>query len=273
MSETTIAWTEHTWNPVRGCSRISPGCVNCYAERMAGRQLPGMRFTDGTALAVIKSDGPHWTGRVELIPHMLDVPLRRRKPTTYFVNSMSDLFHEGLSNEDIRRVFQVICECRGRHTFQILTKRAARLPEWFAWAKTVEPGWFNERGILDLWQTWLGVSAEDQQRKSRIEMLRETPAAVRFLSLEPLLEDLGTLDLRGIGWCIAGGESGPGARPCDVAWIRSIVQQCKAAGVPVFVKQLGAHVIQGGGRRFKKDPKGGDMSEWEHDLRVREMPA
>lgn len=119
---------------------------------------------------------------------------------------------------------------------------------------------------------WLGVSVENRETKHRIDALRQVPAALRFLSLEPLLEDLGELSLSGIAWVIVGGESGPGARPCNTAWIRSIVEQCNAARVPAFCKQLGAHVIQNGERRIKRDKKGGDMHEWEHDLRVREFP-
>lgn len=207
MGKSSIEWTEQTWNPARGCTRISPGCVNCYAERMAARDLPGLKSPTGEPFAIITPSGPRWTGKVELIPHMLDVPLKRNKPTTWFVNSMSDLFHEELSNEDIRRVFQVIRECRGRHTFQILTKRAARLPEWFAWAKTVEPGWFNAAGILDLWQVWIGVSVEDQQRADeRIPHLLATPAAVRWVSYEPAL---GPVDFEGY----LGGDWA-----CDCGW-------------------------------------------------------
>ena len=278
MGKTSIEWTGETWNPVRGCSRISPGCVNCYAERMAARfvyqnvageggesQKPGVFH----GFAVMRPSGPHWTGKVELIPHMLDVPLKRRKPTTYFVNSMSDLFHEGLPFEDIDRVFAVMALCP-QHTFQCLTKRADRMREYFTKeiplsgrdelvaAQAAHTGrivWdargserhnyfgcgqigdISNRRVFPGWplpNVHLGVSVEDQQRKERIDMLRETPAAVRFLSLEPLLEDLGTLDLRGIGWCIVGGESGPGARPLNVDWVTSIVEQCKAAGTACF---------------------------------------
>lgn len=307
MSKTTIEWTEQTWNPVRGCSPVSPGCANCYAERQGGRFCGSGRPFDGfVQIGKNGNRGPHWTGKVDLIEHMLDIPLRTRKPTMWFVNSMSDLFHEGLSDEAIDRVFAVMALCP-QHTFQVLTKRAKRMREYFGrqfvagdvqiqandlraiyrvpfagdtmlrkFPFTITPEEALEVSDVDRWplsNVWLGVSVEDQQRKSRIDELRETPAAVRFLSVEPLLEDIGTLDLRGVGWVIVGGESGPGARPFDVAWARSIVRQCQSANVPVFVKQLGAHVIQGGERRIKKDKKGGDPVEWPEDLRIRQMPT
>lgn len=243
MSATTIEWTQMTWNPVRGCRPISPGCKNCYAERIAARNLPAMKSpTTGKPFAIMRSDGPHWTGTVELIPHMLDVPMKRRKPTTWFVNSMSDLFHEDLSDQEIARVFRAICECRGRHTFQILTKRSNRLREWFQWAKISEPGWFDDRGVLDLWKTWIGVSIESRAYLSRIDDLRDTPAALRFLSIEPLLEDLGEIDLTGIHWVIVGGESGPGSRIMRSSWVESIRNQCLDSGVPFFFKQWGEYL-------------------------------
>jgi protein gp37 len=214
----------------------------------------------------MRPSGPRWTGKVELISSMLDVPLKRRKPTTWFVNSMSDLFHENLSDEDVYRCFAVM-ELAHWHTFQILTKRAERLPKLMARIY----GGANMGRILP--NVWLGTSIGVRSTLHRVDDLRETPAAVRFLSLEPLLEELGTLDLHGIDWVIVGGESGPGARPCDVDWIRAIVAQCKAARVACFVKQLGALVIGSYGDVVRlKDPKGGDPAEWPEDLRVREVP-
>lgn len=310
---TKIQWTEATWNPVRGCSRVSSGCRNCYAERQAARGLPGMRFSDGSPLAVMRESGPRWTGRVELQEHMLDIPLRRKTPTMYFVNSMSDLFHEDLPDEAIDRIFAVMALCP-QHTFQVLTKRAERMREWLD--RMYMPD-LIDRAIVALgrdtrpefqWplpNVWLGVSCEDQATADqRIPELLQTPAALRFVSAEPLL---GPVDLEsisqcmddnspedghcqraseagdtleclrllrhgapGIDWVIVGGESGPGARPFDLAWARQIVAQCKAAGVACFVKQLGAKPI---GLKLR-DRKGGDMAEeeWPEDLRVRQMP-
>ncbi len=278
MSKTKIEWTRgddgnpgYTWNPVRGCSRCSPGCLHCYAERMAARNLPGMKSpTTGEPFAIINGNGPHWTGKVELIPSMLDVPLKRRKPTTWFVNSMSDIFHEALSFNEIRRVHLTMIDASW-HTFMVLTKRSARMAEYFDWLLREGSGRVdNAPGNI-----WLGVSVESRDYLSRIDDLRRTPAVVRFLSLEPLLEDLGTLDLTGISWCIVGGESGPGARPCELSWMQSIVKQCQAAKVPVFVKQIGSNPYWKEyemGRARPGDRKGGDMSEWPEDLRVREMP-
>lgn len=324
MSKTSIQWTEQTWNPVRGCSPVSPGCKLCYAERQGGRFAgPGRPFDGFIQIGKNGVPGPHWTGKVELIPHMLDVPLRRKIPTTYFVNSMSDLFHEGLAARDIDKVFAIMSQSP-QHTFQVLTKRPRQMLEYMRAERTPDGideagmsfGWChaNVDGRWPLPNVWLGVSVEDQQRADeRIPELLQTPAAVRFLSVEPLL---GPVDLdciptgKGTGdewapvihmnplsrasvlaphvhWVIVGGESGPGARPCNTEWIRSIVKQCQAVGVPVFVKQLGAkpYEIVGHGFhyaaprhsppvRYHKfiDRKGGDMSEWPHDIRIREMP-
>ena len=260
MSASKIEWTQETWNPVRGCSRISEGCRNCYAERQAARNLPGMKSpTTGEPFAVMTPSGPRWTGKVELIPHMLDVPLKRKKPTTYFVNSMSDLFHESLPDEEIAGVFRALHRAP-QHTYQILTKRAERMA-------AIMPRIVATFGVMP--NVWLGVSVEDQAAADlRIPHLLKTPAAVRFLSVEPLL---GSVDLRkwlrgqcpqchgfddycadvaicetcrglnpiGIDWVIVGGESGPGARPMHPDWARSIRDQCVAAGVPFFFKQWG----------------------------------
>lgn len=273
MSKTSIEWCTDTWNPVRGCSRVSEGCRNCYAERMAARNLPEMRSpTTGNPFAVRGSDGPHWTGVVELIPEKLDEPLHWRKPRRVFVNSMSDLFHEALRDEAIDRMFGVMAQAP-QHTFQILTKRPERMPGWF---KGIDPDQARMSSRLlriaagvpwPLPNVWLGVSVEDQATADeRIPLLLQTPAAKRFISLEP---QLAPVDLaawlpicadcnrhRGkptapithhhppaLDWVIVGGESGPGARPFDVEWARSTVRQCREAGVACFVKQLGARLI------------------------------
>lgn len=317
MSRTSIEWAAtqnpdgsftagEVWNCLRGCSRISPGCGGgaivgpngerggCYAEAIAARfSDPGAPF-HGYATRTDK--GPRWTGKVTPLPEKLSEPLKRRRPTTWFVNSMSDLFHEDVPDDYIAAVFGVMAACP-QHTFQILTKRAERLPQWFEWVETLLPatGKLPASACLDFatrtlgrheigdWsygQTapWplpnvhLGVSVEDRKHGlPRIDHLRAAPAAVRFLSIEPLLEDLGEIDLTGIGWVIVGGESGQGARPMNVNWIRRVMWNCRAQKVPVFVKQLGANP-HNGLTTLRVRSKGGDMAEWPEDLRVREMP-
>lgn len=379
MDKTKIQWTDATWNPVTGCSKVSSGCKNCYAEAVAGRWWGERKFTD-----------------VQTHADRLDQPLRWRRPRRVFVNSMSDLFHDAVPDAFIDRVFAVMA-LAPRHTFQVLTKRPGRMRDYMgklSVSGSVESvvqrleAAAQAMGVSDEGQcqianalygslgagrnvgwpmrnVWLGVSVEDQRAADeRIPLLLQTPAAVRFLSCEPLLSgvDLGLRNwvadgvpwagrwvrltrpvgpdlpelvgtkggahiadagvyrahanrngalavetpggrlgikpdeftaLPTLDWVIAGGESGPGARPCDVAWIRSIVEQCKAAGVPAFVKQLGAEAgIHGGNPPLiytrhcgfwhgdqdgwivrMKDRKGGDPSEWPEDLRVREFPA
>ena len=275
-----IEWTDRTWNPVRGCSRVSEGCRNCYAEVIASR----FGSVSGSPFNGFARDGK-WTGRVELIEHRLRDPLSWRKPCRVFVNSMSDLFHEGLPDEAIDRVFAIMALAY-QHTFQVLTKRPERMHEYLRghaaggrhiWraAQQVEmprgrnkpaPGW-------PLPNVWLGVSVENQAAADRILVLLQTPAAVRFISAEPLLALVGlSAWLDSIDWVIVGGESGPNARGCHLGWIRSIVQQCKAADVPVFVKQLGARPYSATQHVTIRDRKGGTMSEWPEDLRVREFP-
>ena len=212
--KSAIEWTEATWNPVTGCTKVSPGCAHCYAERFAERfrGVPGHPYENGFDL--------------ELRPARLEQPLRWRAPRLIFVNSMSDLFHEDVPVDFIHRIFEVM-EQASQHTFQVLTKRAERLQELapsLPWPANV----------------WMGVSVENQIWSSRIDHLRETPAAVRFLSCEPLLGPL-ELDLTGVSWVIAGGESGPRARPMRPEWVHSIRQQCQAWEVPFFFKQWGAH--------------------------------
>jgi len=210
---TGIEWTEATWNPVTGCTKVSPGCKHCYAERMAERlrAMGQPNYRDGFALT--------------LQPHMLDLPLRWKKPQVIFVNSMSDLFHDRVPLAYIQRVFGVMRMAHW-HRFQVLTKRAERLA-----AVAARLPWPP--------QLWMGVSVEEGRYRHRIDRLRSTAAAVRFLSLEPLLGPLPGLDLTGIDWVIVGGESGPGARPMHPAWALDIRDQCLAAGVPFFFKQWG----------------------------------
>ncbi len=292
--KTTIGWCVdprtgeqgHTWNPVRGCSRVSPGCTNCYAARMAARNLPGMRSpVTGEPFAAMYPTGfPMWTGRVELIESKLREPLKRRTPTLYFANSMSDLFHENLSDDDIDRVFAVMALCP-QHLFLVLTKRAKWMWKWYSnpapsnkpmASNRISEIVFSQSGsLLQEWplpNVWLGVSAEDQQRADeRIPWLLKIPAALRFVSGEPLLEDVDVLPflrkicpqcgksygdtacgpthavvrrMRGntgnsLDWVICSGEGGPGARPMHPDWARRVRDDCVAASVPYFFKGWG----------------------------------
>ena len=221
-----IEWTEQTWNPTVGCTKISPGCKNCYAEGMA-RRLKAMGasgYGNGFVLTVL--------------PERLDDPVKRKKSTVYFVNSMSDLFHEKVPDEYIEKVFDVI-KRTPQHTYQILTKRAARMARFFK-TRTVPQN------------AWMGVSVEDRKYGvPRIDHLRKVPASIRFLSVEPLLEDVGVLNLKDIHWVIVGGESGPKARPMYSSWAQAVQHQCEAQEVAFFFKQWG-----GWGADGKKRAKG-----------------
>lgn len=208
-----IEWTEATWNPVTGCTKISEGCRHCYAHTMAKR-LHAMK-------------NPRYINGFDVTLHhdLLDAPLRWKKPRSIFVNSMSDLFHKDIPYEFIRSVFKTM-ESASWHTFQVLTKRPDRLGEiahLLPWPKNI----------------WQGVSVENENATYRIDHLRQVPAKIRFLSIEPLISQLKNLDLTGIHWVIVGGESGFGARPMDVSWVRSIRDQCQEQGVAFFFKQWG----------------------------------
>jgi len=232
MAQSSIEWTESTWNPLTGCTKISPGCKFCYAERMAKR-LHGMHQ-------------PRYANGFELTLHedLLELPLSWKKPQRVFVNSMSDMFHQDVPLAFIQKAFDVMRRASW-HQFQVLTKRSDRLLELsptIAW-----PG-----------NAWMGVSVERQDYVSRIDDLRGTGAAVKFLSLEPLLGSLRDLNLAGINWVIVGGESGPGARPMDVQWVLDIRAQCRAAGVPFFFKQWGGFNKKKSGRLLE----GRTWDEW-----------
>lgn len=285
MGKTSIEWTRGedgtegvTWNPIRGCSRVSPGCDNCFAMFIAHRfSGPGKPFE---GLTTIRRGKPDWAGTARFIPGMLATPLRWRKPRRVFVNSMTDLFHESLTNEEIAAVFGAMTACP-HHTFQILTKRPKRAAEWFKWVEAqgmkdtdedLEPGWkiaafcngaftktarwrvdsshehLSNRGVNE-W-TWplpnvhLGVSAENQETwDARKSFVHTCPAAVHWASLEPLLGpiELGSTGEFHLDWCVIGGEAGRGSRPMDIAWARSLIEQCRQAGIPVFTKQLGGN--------------------------------
>ena len=231
-----IQWTDATWNPIAGCSVRSPGCTNCYAMRQAAR-LENMGNEKYKGLTKIVNGNPVWTGEVRLDRNSLYLPRTWIKPRKIFVNSMSDLFHEDLPSSSIYYVFDAMIEA-SQHTYQILTKRPETMLEFL---KYFEPqyNWGDDRIAFLKNNLWLGTSVEDRARKSRIDILRQIPIGVKFLSLEPLLEDLGDLDLRGIDWVIVGGESGPNARPINPEWVRAIRDQCVAQNVPFFFKQWG----------------------------------
>lgn len=355
-TNSAIEWTEATWNPVTGCTRVSAGCDHCYAVGMTHRLESMGQAEKYGGLTVLNNRGDrHFNGVVRCHEDAMSIPLRRKKPTMYFVNSMSDLFHKDVPFEFIDRVFAVMALCP-QHTFQILTKRPERMAEYFAnrdfvdiivdmkalhefgndelatkftraynWdtrgthesvlERVLGPSIFagDPTTLPDKWplpNVWLLTSCEDQAAADeRIPHLLRCPAAVRGLSLEPLIGEILLNDCDDdhpnplvpcpvpgdtgwenrhddrhtrctvcdgaevIDWVIVGGESGKGARPCDESWIRSIVEQCREAGVPCFVKQLGSHsTFLGPWSTRRRDHKGGDPIEWPEDLRVREMP-
>jgi protein gp37 len=217
-ASSTIEWTDATWNPVRGCTKITPGCAHCYAETFAERfrGVPGHPYEHGFDL--------------RLVPEKLSEPLRWASPRTIFVNSMSDLFHKDVPDWYVEQVARVMA-LADWHTYQVLTKRAERMRDLLGSRLAF---------AAKLPHIWWGVSVENRKHGvPRIGVMRETPAAVRFLSIEPLLEDLGEIDLSGIGWVIVGGESGAGARPLEREWVVRIREQCRAAEVPFFFKQWG----------------------------------
>jgi protein gp37 len=226
--ETTIEWTDATWNPVSGCTKISSGCDNCYAERIAER-FRGVRnhpFENGFDLT--------------LRNHKVREPLTWRAPKRIFVNSMSDLFHKGIPRDFVNSVFDTM-EQATWHSFQILTKRSSLMRRYVNHR-------YGERNAPS--HIWLGVSIEDRRALVRLTHLKQARAAVRFVSFEPLLEDLGAVDLEGIHWAIAGGESGPAARPMDAAWARSLRDQCSSQFVPFFFKQWGGSRAKAGGNEL-----------------------
>ncbi|NQT61678.1 MAG: phage Gp37/Gp68 family protein [Candidatus Marinimicrobia bacterium] len=229
MSSSKIEWTEATWNPITGCDKISPGCKNCYAERMAKR---------------LKAMGsPNYVNgfKTTLHRHVLDYPLQMKKPQMIFVNSMSDLFHKDVPTEFIQDLFSIMREASW-HTFQVLTKRSERLLELdseLEWAPNI----------------WMGVSVESNGYLHRVDHLRETTAITKFLSCEPLIGSLSKMDISGIDWVIAGGESGPGARYLNAEWVYEIRDNCVANSVPFFFKQWG-------GVRKKKNGRSLDGKTW-----------
>lgn len=297
---TEISWTDETWNFLAGCSKISAGCRNCYAINMAHR-LPKMadaleaqgknpgRLAAYRGLTQKTPHGVDWTGEVHFIESAFEQPLKWKKPRKIFINSMSDCFHPSVKDEWLVQALEVM-KRTPQHIYQLLTKRPARMLEFFERQDIESPS-----------NLWLGVTVENQNTADeRIPLLLQTPAAVRFLSCEPLLKQVDLsqhLGMHWVGlgeescihWVIAGGESGPNARPCQIEWIQSIVEQCQEAEVDVWVKQLGSVPVQefGGasyapgitqepyevepGQRLRS-PKGSDPSEWPEDLRVQQFP-
>lgn len=237
-SVSRIEWTEQTWNPTVGCSKVSPGCENCYAEVMAKR------------LQAMGTPGYENGFELTLLPNRLEEPLQRKKPTVFFVNSMSDVFHDGVPFSYVDRILEVI-ENSPQHTFQILTKRAARMAEYFSSKKAPD-------------NAWLGVTVEDRAYGlPRIDELRKIDAKVRLISSEPLLESLGQFDLTGIHWVIVGGESGPKARPMEKEWVEEILRQCEDAKVAFFFKQWGTWGPDGRKRAKKQNGKELDGRTWQ----------
>lgn len=299
--KSAIEWTDATWNPVVGCSIVSSGCTNCYAMKMAARieKMAAHSMAEHVKVQTHYAGttqpskaGAVWTGKVAAAPeHILRQPLKWKRSRKIFVNSMGDLFHESIPDEWIDRVFAVMALCP-QHTFQVLTKRAERMRDYMsrvdldAIARMHAPSIVQKlKRSWPLSNVWLGVSCERQQEADeRIPHLLQTPAAIRFVSAEPLLgpidfsmhlgaapnhEDLARL----LNWIIVGGESGPHARVHDIQWSRDIIAQCKAASVAVFEKQLGSRPIGNAARSLNlKDRKGGDWSEWPDDLRIRQFP-
>lgn len=311
MNRTAIQWTDFSWPIVNGCMRCSPGCKNCYAEGLEATRLVHLPKYQG--LAVMTPGGPRWTGETRLWEPDLYAPLRkhpelarnlRRGPGSrpmVFVADMGDLFYEKVRPLEIARVFAVMRLATG-WDFQILTKRQDRLvllsdPRFLDLVEAAADTIAEELGIENpvapwpLPNVWVGVSCEDKPRLARLDRLREVPAAVRFVSIEPLLEDLGIVDWRGIDWAIVGGESGRKARPFDVRWARALLARARAAEVAFFLKQLGSKAYTdardngrmpgayepGAGvlsaiRLRLVDSHGGDPNEWAEDLQVREFP-
>lgn len=221
-----IEWTDATWNPIVGCSVISPGCTNCYAMRLAAR-LARMNLDKYKGSVRRSGSRDIWTGRITVDASALSAPLNWRRPRRVFVNSMSDLFHEGVPPWAIKRVWSVMAEA-SQHTFQVLTKRPTRMAELL-----------TECQLPPLPHVWLGTSVELASCLDRIDVLRLVPAAVRFVSFEPLLGPIAPVDLSGIQWAIVGGESGPGARKVEHSWIEGIRESCDRQGVAFFFKQWG----------------------------------
>ena len=243
MKYSKIEWTEATWNPSTGCNKVSAGCKNCYAETMAKR------------LQAMGAPGYENGFEFSLMPERLEMPLKIKKPTKFFVNSMSDLFHEKMPFDFLDKVFDVISKTP-RHKYQILTKRELIMAEYF-----------RSRSVPE--NVWLGVTVESSRTKHRIDFLRQIDAKIRFLSIEPLIDDVGDLELEGIHWVIVGGESGPKARPMRPEWAVRVKDQCSAQGVAFFFKQWGAWGEDGVKRNKKSNGRNLLGREWTEEPHVK----
>lgn len=300
----SIEWTEKTWNPTVGCSKVSAGCQNCYAINQAyrnaaigqklaeqGKNAGRLAYYDG--LTEKRGERVEWTGAVKFVPEALDIPLKTRKPTKFFVNSMSDLFHESVSDEQLDKIFAVMALAE-KHVFQVLTKRPQRMVEYFS--KTPSEGnypagfetqyniEYHANGMADsaeksiklpLPNVWLGVTCENQKAADeRIPLLQKVPAAVRFVSFEPLLEKVSISPehhFQDIDWAIIGGESGNKARPCQIEWILDLLLRCQDYGVTPFVKQIGSKPLLNN-KKFNSQGKGNDIDSWPDVIKVRRFP-
>lgn len=239
MSDTSIEWTEKTWNPTKGCSKVSPGCTNCYAIRMAMR-LQAMGQPSYQGLTRKSGSRYQWTGKVSLAPETLTMPLRWKKPSMIFVNSMSDLFHENIPVAFLKSIWDVMAKA-DHHQFQILTKRPERMKELLQ----------DTSLFPSLPNVWLGVSIEDANYLYRLDILKNTPAYIRFASLEPLLGPLTGIDLKNIDWAIVGGESGPKSRSVKEEWVEEIERACRISGTFFFFKQWGGKNKKRTGREWR----------------------
>jgi protein gp37 len=271
---TTIEWTDETWNPVTGCDRISPGCAHCYAKSL--HDMRHRAHLNGKRMPLQYHEPFE---HVHCWPERLEIPLHWRAPRLCFVNSGADIFHEDVDFPFLGMIYAHMAIAHW-HTFQFLTKRPERMLEWYSEAPK-HPNFFRVaagRSACLPWplpNVWPGVSVESKKYLYRLDLLRQVPAPVRMVSFEPLLEDLGTVNLDGIGWAIVGGESGVAGRPFNLAWAESLRDQCKAADVPFFMKQVGSFPVRDRPEKITwqlGDRKGGDPSEWPEGLRVREFP-
>lgn len=238
MADTSIEWTDSTWNPVAGCTVITPGCTNCYAMRMAAR-LDAMGLAKYRGLTRKSGDRYVWTGRIRLDNASLAAPLSWSKPRKIFVNSMSDLFHADVPANFVAQVWSVMQQTP-RHTYQILTKRPERMRDIVA-----------DEKLPKLPNVWLGTSVEHADVLNRLDELRKTPATIRFVSFEPLIGSVADADLSGIHWAIVGGESGPRARPMEEKWVEEIQALCAEAGTAFFFKQWGGRNKKAAGRSYR----------------------